>query len=60
MYSPIEAHQRGLDEGMEVALTMLNETLGINAESLGQAIAHVEIMRRQLERLKLELTTDWK
>ena len=60
MLSPIEAHQRGLDEGMGIALHMINDALKINAESLGQAVAHIEIMRRQLDRLKSELATDWK
>ena len=59
MYTPLEAHAKGLDEGMGVAVKMLNETLGIQAPTLGQAIAHVEMMQRQLNRLKKELA-DWK
>jgi hypothetical protein len=59
MYTPTEAHAKGLDGGMDVALKMLNETLGIQATTLGQALSHVETMRRQLDRMKKELA-DWK
>lgn len=59
MYTVIEAHAKGLDEGMNIALKMLNETLHIQATSLGQAIGHVEMMRRQLDRMKKEVA-DWK
>lgn len=52
MLNTTDAHQRGLDEGMQIALNMLNEALNIQAENLGQAIAHVEIMRRQMKYLR--------
>ncbi len=52
MLSATEAHQKGLDAGIDLALKMINETLGIQAESLGAAIAHVEIMSRQLKYLR--------
>lgn len=59
MYTTLEAHAKGLDQGMDIALKMLNETLKIEAATLGQAIGHVEIMRRQLDRMKKEVA-DWK
>lgn len=59
MYTVIEAHAKGLDEGMNIALKMLNEALHIHATNLGQAIGHVEMMRRQLDRMKKEVA-DWK
>lgn len=59
MYTPLEAHAKGLDEGMGIALKMLNETLGIQAATLGQAVGHVEMMQRQLNRWKKEIA-DWK
>jgi len=52
MLSPIQAHQKGLDEGMEIALKMINEALGTQAKDLGQAIAHIEIMNRRLKYLR--------
>lgn len=52
MYNTTDAHQRGLDEGMEIALNMLNEAMGTKVTNLGQAIAHVEIMCRQMKYLR--------
>ena len=52
MYNTTDAHQRGLDEGMDIALNMLNEAMGTKAENLGQAVAHVEIMCRQMRYLR--------
>lgn len=59
MYTPLEAHAKGLDEGMGIALKMINEALGTQAQTLGQAIAEVEMMKRRLDRTKQELA-DWK
>mgnify|MGYP006282955333 CR=1 FL=1 len=52
MLNATEAHQKGLDAGIELALKMLNEALEIQAESLGAAIAHAEIMKRQMKYLR--------
>ena len=63
MLNATEAHQKGLDAGIELALKMINEALNIQAESLGAAIAHVEIMSRQLKYLRedySELLADMK
>jgi len=55
MYMTKDIHRRGLDEGMEIALRMLNETLQINCEHLGDAIAHVNVLNNQRRWLKQDL-----
>lgn len=50
-----DIHRRGLDEGMEICLRMLNETLGVNCEHLGEAIAHVNVVVNQRQWLKQDL-----
>jgi hypothetical protein len=59
MYTPLEAHAKGLDEGMSIAVKMINEALGIQVQTLGQAIAEVEMLKRQLDRTK-QAIADWK
>jgi cell division protein FtsB len=50
-----DVHRRGLDEGMGIALRMINETLQVNCEHLGDAIAHVNVLNNQRRWLKQDL-----
>lgn len=69
MLSSVEAHRKGLEEGMEIAKTRINEILGIQCQNLGSAIAEVEFLRRKYTYLKqdyedlqseLKERADWK
>ena len=55
MYMTKDVHRRGLDEGMGIALRLINETLQINCEHLGDAIAHVNVVNNQRRWLKQDL-----
>jgi cell division protein FtsB len=55
MYMTKDIHRRGLDEGMEIALRMINETLETHCNHLGEAIAHVDTVNRQRKWLKQDL-----
>jgi cell division protein FtsB len=57
MYMTKDIHRRGLDEGMEIALRMINETLETHCNHLGEAIAHVDTINRQRKWLKQDLET---
>lgn len=63
MISSIEAHQKGLDAGMSIALDQLNEALGMKCANLGIAIAEVTFLKRKLNRIETDIKesrTDWK
>lgn len=61
MLNAMEAYAKGLEDGKQIALEMLNSALEINAENIGAAIAHALIMQNQFKRMKKEhQTSDWK
>jgi len=69
MFSSVEAHQKGLEAGMEIARTRINEILGIECPNLGAAMAEIEFLKRKYNYLKqdyeelqteLKERADWK
>ena len=52
MLNAMEAYAKGLEDGKQIALEMLNSALNIQAENIGHAIAHVMILNNQLAKAK--------
>jgi len=52
-----QAYKDGIAEGMEIARQMLCKSLGKDIDSYGRALAHVDVMIIEMERMKREQTT---
>jgi hypothetical protein len=51
-----QAYKDGIKEGMEIARQMLCKSIGKDIESYGKALAHVDVMIIEMERMKREQT----
>jgi hypothetical protein len=51
-----QAYKDGIKEGMEIARQMLCKSLGKDIDSYGRALAHVDVMIIEMERMKREQT----
>jgi hypothetical protein len=49
-----QAYKDGVAEGMEIARQMLCKSLGKDIDSYGRALAHVDVMIIEMERMKRE------
>lgn len=49
-----QAFKDGIAEGMEIARQMLCNSLGKDIDSFGKALAHVDMMIIEMERMKRE------
>lgn len=52
-----QAYKDGISEGMEIARQMLCKTLGKDYDSFGVALAQIDMMIIEMERIKREQTT---
>jgi hypothetical protein len=49
-----QAYKDGIAEGMEIARQMLCKSLNKDIDSYGRALAHVDVMIIEMERMKRE------